>query len=669
MPRVKKGPPGSTIKPPPVGGPKKPPSGTKTPPLPGGKPGKGKPGAISPVTGLDSTLAQQMAYFQKIMADFKANQLRQLANLGIYYGTQNTAGVQSTKARPIINPWNDKFARRQDENQELAAWKKAGGGKINPWNNQFASGQDELDEVHQYLNQHHINIAVPADTVEHYLTAHPNLPVATAVDNWVKWWNTNHGVKGVDQIVLPKEGPENFRPPPQPKTPANLGGGPNDLGGGPTPKGTPPKQWSWNTKTGNWELVDTTMPPEAPEAPGEFKPPPKPTKWPGGTWSKAAAKADENQELKAFLKAHHETKLKPGQHLPKEGPENWGKPGGNWNKGLWKKANTAFMTMQGKQDENQELKDFLKAHNETHLKPGEHLPVETTPENFMTLQQLIKNPSMLKQFLPGLEKVLRDKNLIKDLGTKGGAGAAPQWSWDDATGKWVPAKMGPGGLQWDTKRIQVGETPGGTWNSPGVANPWNDQFQRKQDEADELKAFLAAHHETALKPGEHLPNEAPETFTPPPQNKLPSHPGDLPNNSWNTNTGTWESVKPVVHTIKPQPIWKTEKTPVWQTQPMGPTEGLFQQDLRTTANKDLGNIKDDFASRGVLHSGLFAQKNADYQTEFEKQLGEINRKKTQSYGDLQAQLLQFEREQQLQISQAKLEAARRAAAQTGSFLP
>lgn len=98
------------------------------------------------------------------------------------------------------------------------------------------------------------------------------------------------------------------------------------------------------------------------------------------------------------------------------------------------------------------------------------------------------------------------------------------------------------------------------------------------------------------------------------------------------------------------------------------TGGVYQRDLADTRKKDLEGVKDDYAARGILHSGIYARKNSDYETEYGKQVAEVTRKKTTGYADIASEARQFNRDQQLQKEQARLEAARRRAAQTGSFL-
>jgi len=126
----------------------------------------------------------------------------------------------------------------------------------------------------------------------------------------------------------------------------------------------------------------------------------------------------------------------------------------------------------------------------------------------------------------------------------------------------------------------------------------------------------------------------------------------------------WKKVKG-----KRVPVFKVKTKPlnvVEKGKP--PTEGLYQRELREQRLKDLQDILDDYASRGILRSGLYAQKRGDYETEFGKQLSETNRQRLKQYGDLAAEARQFAREQELQREQARLDAIRRRAAETGQLV-
>lgn len=99
-----------------------------------------------------------------------------------------------------------------------------------------------------------------------------------------------------------------------------------------------------------------------------------------------------------------------------------------------------------------------------------------------------------------------------------------------------------------------------------------------------------------------------------------------------------------------------------------PTDGLYQSELREQRTKDTGDIQSDYASRGLIHSGLYAQKRGDYETEFGKQMSEISRQRSKQYGDISSEHNAFLREQELQKENARLEAIRRRAAKTGDLL-
>lgn len=117
------------------------------------------------------------------------------------------------------------------------------------------------------------------------------------------------------------------------------------------------------------------------------------------------------------------------------------------------------------------------------------------------------------------------------------------------------------------------------------------------------------------------------------------------------------------------PVIKTKKEPKYNVKKgQAATEGLYQKELAAQRVKDLSDISSDYGARGIIHSGLFAQKRGDYESEYGKQLAEINRQRSKQYADLSAEKLAFQREQELQKENARLDAIRRRAAQTGSLL-
>lgn len=117
------------------------------------------------------------------------------------------------------------------------------------------------------------------------------------------------------------------------------------------------------------------------------------------------------------------------------------------------------------------------------------------------------------------------------------------------------------------------------------------------------------------------------------------------------------------------PVYKTQKVQRYKVTKKGnpATEGLYQRELRESRERDLRDIADDYAARGLIRSGLYAQKRGDYEQEFGKQLAEVNRQKSKQYADIAAERRQFNREQELAMEQARLEAIRRRAARTGEL--
>lgn len=87
--------------------------------------------------------------------------------------------------------------------------------------------------------------------------------------------------------------------------------------------------------------------------------------------------------------------------------------------------------------------------------------------------------------------------------------------------------------------------------------------------------------------------------------------------------------------------------------------------LNTQKTFDLKNIEDDFASRGLLTSGLYAGEVGDYNTNFLQQLNELTKGKNRSLADLLSQKTQFQSQQQLAQQAAREAAIRRRAEQYG----
>lgn len=92
------------------------------------------------------------------------------------------------------------------------------------------------------------------------------------------------------------------------------------------------------------------------------------------------------------------------------------------------------------------------------------------------------------------------------------------------------------------------------------------------------------------------------------------------------------------------------------------SEGLYHKELAEARDKDKVDIADDYAARGMIRSGLYAQKQGDYEKEYGKQVAETNRQKASRYAELDEENRSFLNNQELEREQARLEAVRRRAA-------
>lgn len=93
--------------------------------------------------------------------------------------------------------------------------------------------------------------------------------------------------------------------------------------------------------------------------------------------------------------------------------------------------------------------------------------------------------------------------------------------------------------------------------------------------------------------------------------------------------------------------------------------GSAKHAMDTQKTMDLGNIQQDYASRGLLNSGLFAQANSDYNTDWLAKLAELTKGRDRSLADLLSQETNFRKEQQLALQAAREAAIQRRAAQYG----
>lgn len=81
--------------------------------------------------------------------------------------------------------------------------------------------------------------------------------------------------------------------------------------------------------------------------------------------------------------------------------------------------------------------------------------------------------------------------------------------------------------------------------------------------------------------------------------------------------------------------------------------------------KDIQDIMNDFAARGLLKSGLYGQRQADYEKQYQQNLTDLETQNKKSLTDISNEEKNFRRQQELQKESARKEAARRRAEKYG----
>lgn len=87
--------------------------------------------------------------------------------------------------------------------------------------------------------------------------------------------------------------------------------------------------------------------------------------------------------------------------------------------------------------------------------------------------------------------------------------------------------------------------------------------------------------------------------------------------------------------------------------------------MGTQRVKDLSDIMNDFASRGLLKSGLFGARQSEYEQTYNTNLGELGKNRKGLLDDIGSEESQFKRQQALAKETARKEAARRRAEKYG----
>lgn len=78
--------------------------------------------------------------------------------------------------------------------------------------------------------------------------------------------------------------------------------------------------------------------------------------------------------------------------------------------------------------------------------------------------------------------------------------------------------------------------------------------------------------------------------------------------------------------------------------------------------RQLDEIRQEFASRGLIQSGLFGEEQGKFQQQFTEQMTALDQQQAALLADILSQERNYKREQDLQIEQAKQEALQRRAA-------
>jgi hypothetical protein len=87
--------------------------------------------------------------------------------------------------------------------------------------------------------------------------------------------------------------------------------------------------------------------------------------------------------------------------------------------------------------------------------------------------------------------------------------------------------------------------------------------------------------------------------------------------------------------------------------------------METEREKALEAMQDEFASRGLLKSGLFGEAQGDYQTDWQSQMKQLQQGQSSLLADLLSQRTNYGREQDLARESARQDAIRRRASKYG----
>lgn len=93
--------------------------------------------------------------------------------------------------------------------------------------------------------------------------------------------------------------------------------------------------------------------------------------------------------------------------------------------------------------------------------------------------------------------------------------------------------------------------------------------------------------------------------------------------------------------------------------------GDMIRQLNQQGTQDRMDQQNDFAGRGILRSGVFAQALGNYNTQFNSKMKNLQTGESDKLGDLSMEKTNFQRQLKLQQDAAKQDALRRRASQLG----
>lgn len=98
---------------------------------------------------------------------------------------------------------------------------------------------------------------------------------------------------------------------------------------------------------------------------------------------------------------------------------------------------------------------------------------------------------------------------------------------------------------------------------------------------------------------------------------------------------------------------------------VGTQHQISERDLRQQKERDLDALRNDFAARGIVLSGVYGDKLGEYNTLFGQQQSELERQYKDALTDIQNQYRDYLREIGVQKEQARLAAIRRRSQKLG----